>query len=294
MTLMPWKEKGPVVIGGMGGSGTRLVAEICSLFGIYLGDDLNLASDNLLYTLLFRRRTWFYKSHQNPDRIKTGLSLLEKLLLKNYRFTLKEIWFLLYAGTDMTLHYRDERIWSLRRMVKIIQHPRFKHPDYLGWGWKEPNSYLLLRDLSEHFSSLKFIHTIRHGADMAFSRNQRQLRAWGELFGIPRPEDKQELPRAALKFWARANQAAADIGNSLGTAHYLQVNFDLLCQNPVPIINDIISFLELNIDQSTYQQALELPQLPSSLGRYKKHDLSQFDSEDIETLKSFGFAVEQR
>jgi len=59
-----WKENGPIVIAGVGGSSTRLVADLLSLFGIFLGDDLKIASDNLLYTLLFRRRTWFYKSNK--------------------------------------------------------------------------------------------------------------------------------------------------------------------------------------------------------------------------------------
>src|SRR6266550_6138718 len=45
----------PVAIGGVGGSGTRLVAEILRHLGYYMGRDLNEASDNLWFTLLFRR-----------------------------------------------------------------------------------------------------------------------------------------------------------------------------------------------------------------------------------------------
>jgi len=285
-----WKENGPIVIGGMGGSGTRLVAEILSLFGIFLGDDLNIASDNLLYTLLFRRRTWFYKSIQNKNRIHTGLSVLEKLLLKEYKLTIQEIWFLLYAGTDMTLHYRDQKSWSLMRLKKIITNPRFIEPQFNGWGWKEPNSYLILEDLIDHYDSLRFIHTIRHGADMAFSKNQRQLKNWGEIFGISQTETKH--PRASLKFWARANQAVADLGEVLGPDQYLQINFDLLCQEPKLVIDELINFLKLDIDKTTYQEALKFPKIPPSQGRYKKQDLSQFDSNDLEVVRSFGFTVE--
>ena len=167
--MKSWKNNGPLVIGGMGGSGTRLVAELCSLFGYYLGDDLNIASDNLLYTLIFRRQGWFYKSYKNPKKIKTGLSLLEKLLLKRYNLSIHELWMLLYAVADMTLHYRDERLWSYRRLQNILKNTGFINPNYRGWGWKEPNSYLLLQYMSEQFPDMKFIHTIRHGVDMAFS-----------------------------------------------------------------------------------------------------------------------------
>jgi len=284
-----WKENGPIVVGGVGGSGTRLVAEILSSFGIFLGDDLNIASDNLLYTLLFRRSTWFYKSIQNKKRIHTGLSVLEKLLLKKYRLTIQEIWFLLYAGIDTTLHYRDQKSWSLKRLIKIINNPRFQDPQYNGWGWKEPNSHLIFEDLIDHFDSLKFIHTIRHGADIAFSKNQRQLKTWGELFGIPLIEN--ELPRASLKFWVRANQAVAELGQSLGPDQYMRINFDLLCQNPKLVIDELIAFLNLDIDEIRYRAALDRPKTPPSQGRYKKHDLSQFDSNDLDVVESFGFTV---
>lgn len=46
----------PVVIGGVGGSGTRLIAECVKKLGFFIGNDLNDAFDNLWFTLLFKRR----------------------------------------------------------------------------------------------------------------------------------------------------------------------------------------------------------------------------------------------
>lgn len=46
---------GPVAIGGVGGSGTRVFAEILRGFGFYIGDCLNGALDNLWFTLLCKR-----------------------------------------------------------------------------------------------------------------------------------------------------------------------------------------------------------------------------------------------
>ena len=112
---------------------------------------------------------------------------------------------------------------------------------------------------------------------MAFSKNQRQLRAWGDLFGIPTPISEEEIPRASLKFWALANKSVADLGKSLGSNRYIQIKFDTLCKNPGKIIDDIISFLEIDIDPEVYQAVLTLPKIPKTLGRYKSHDLSQFD-----------------
>lgn len=287
-----WKKKGPIIIGGIGGSGTRLVAELCSLFGIYLGNDLNNASDNLFYTLLFRRRIWFYKTNQDQKEINVGLSLLEKLLLKRYLLTPRELWFLLYATADMALHYRDERTWAFKRIFSILRYPRFVNPRFQGWGWKEPNSYLLIQQFSEIFENLKFIHTIRHGVDMAFSNNQRQMKAWGNLFDIQIPTKEADFPQSSLNYWVKANNMTTEYGKTLGNDQYLQISFDSLCQKPQDTIDEIISFLNITIDQDTYQKALKLPQTPASIGRYKKNDLTQFDPDDLSAVRRFGFLLD--
>jgi hypothetical protein len=288
-----WKKNGPVVLGGTGGSGTRLVAEICASLGIFIGDDLGPALDNLLYTLLFRRKTWFYRSYQNKKRIGTGLNLMKKIILKEYLLTPREIWFLSYAVLDMSLHYRDDRLWPFIRLQNILCNPRFSAAPYLGWGWKEPNSYLILNHLQDNFPSLKFIHVIRHGVDMAFSKNQRQFRAYGGIFSVSYPDNTEEIPRASLQYWTRANESVARIGESLGSNHYLRVNFDLLCTEPERTVDDIITFLGIEVDLETRQKAYKLPRIPSSLGRYKDHDLSQFDPGDLDIVRSFGFSLEQ-
>ena len=289
-----WQKNGPLVIGGMGGSGTRLVAEICSLLGWYLGDDLNIASDNLLYTLLFRRRTWFLKAYRQNSSYSTGLSLLEKLILKKFLLNPREIWYLVYAVADMALHYRDERTWAFKRLAALFRKSDFELSDYCGWGWKEPNTYLLIEQMGSHFNNLKFIHTVRHGLDMAFSKNQRQMRAWGELFGIPRPVNTRQIPPASLAYWVRANQAAARQGKKLGKDHYLQISFDQLCRQPHEVINAIISFLNMNPEKEVIQKAVSLPSPPDSLGRYKERDLSQFNPDDLKAVEEFGFLVERR
>ena len=49
------------------------------------------------------------------------------------------------------------------------------------WAWKEPNTHIvadLILQLSEH---VKYIHVVRNGLDMAWSRNQNQLKFWGPL-----------------------------------------------------------------------------------------------------------------
>ena len=83
-------QNGPVVIGGIGGSGTRVIAEIVALFGFYLGRDLNDASDNLTFTLLFKRPQWFRKNYLDHRKIFTGLRIFEKSMITGEKLALRE------------------------------------------------------------------------------------------------------------------------------------------------------------------------------------------------------------
>ena len=49
---------GPVVVGGVGGSGTRVVEQMLRQLGVYTGADLNSAGDNRWFTLLCKLPRW--------------------------------------------------------------------------------------------------------------------------------------------------------------------------------------------------------------------------------------------
>ena len=68
----------------------------------------------------------------------------------------------------------------------------------IGWGWKLPETYLFLPYVKAVFPKVKYIHVIRHGLDMAYSRNQHQFWAWGAYFGI-RPQRSVKLFPKALR-----------------------------------------------------------------------------------------------
>jgi hypothetical protein len=54
----------PVVIGGLGGSGTRLIAAILQHLEFDMGSDLNRTNDNLAFTLLLKRpELWPIQEH---------------------------------------------------------------------------------------------------------------------------------------------------------------------------------------------------------------------------------------
>ncbi len=59
-----------IAIGALGGSGTRAVAQILIDVGVYLGDDLNVSNDNLLFTRLFKDPKWYKNASINDVRIR--------------------------------------------------------------------------------------------------------------------------------------------------------------------------------------------------------------------------------
>jgi len=291
------EQKGPIVIGGVGGSGTRVLAEILSKFGFYIGNDLNSANDNLLYTLLFKRPKWFYRNCHNWKEIDIGINLFHKLMLGLGSPSLPELLFLLRALGSMALFGQNSAgsgkgLWPMKRMKRLLFAKEHVNTKHIGWGWKEPNSHLLIKNLAEHFDNFRYIHTIRHGLDMAFSENQQQLYNWGPLYGVQRPASCSKEPSLSLKYWIKANEKVLNIGKQIGNDRFLVINFDELCLAPELEILRLLTFLDIEVDESIYEETLRLPKTPNSVGRYRSQDIGQFDENDLSLLSKFGFSVE--
>jgi hypothetical protein len=288
----------PVVIGGVGGSGTRLVAKIFMEAGVFLGSDLNLENDNLWFTLLFRRPHWYRKVAGRKDRrIFTGLRVFAKAMLGSGALTVNELAFATRVAAKMSLEIHAANkatrgLWPFQRVQNMRRAARRRlEKSYRGWGWKEPNSHIYLPHLFQQFPAVRYIHVIRHGLDMAFSINQVQLYNWSFLFGLKPPKTKLEVPAASLKYWVRANQRAIDFGKTLGPDHFLAVNFDQLCFSTSSEIKRILDFAGAKVSKEGFSRLCQLPQPQKSSGRYLRRECNVFDRHDVEAVRRFGFDV---
>jgi len=182
-------------------------------------------------------------------------------------------------------------LWPFVRAWNMVAgHPKMiLNPN--RWGWKEPNSHIYLDYLADFFSNMKYIHTIRHGLDMAFSDNQQQLYNWGPIFGLELPQTKSDEPAASLKFWIKSNRRVIESGQKLGDQNFLVVNFDRLCLSPESEIQKIVSFLNIEPNPEKLEALIRIPQKPKSLGRYRAHNISQFDPADLNELERLGFST---
>ena len=315
------QSSAPVVIAGVGGSGTRLIARMCMDVGYYLGDHLNQENDNIWFSLLFQRPRWFARYRDDKERVSKGLDVLTRVMtdhsypsVSELRFIARAVapWERSYAGHKPQAYAGDgfssanmSASWPsiiAKRLVQTWSWPPVKawrmifdsnvdHSNHIGWGWKEPNTHIYIDHLDSYYENLKFIHVIRHGLDMAFSNNQRQLFNWGSFFGVEVPHISKLIPVASLKYWIRANQRAISVGQKMGKNRFLLVNFDELCSSPEREIRKIISFLELDSSTLDLRSLCELPRVPKSAGRYLKKDLSIFSASDIAAICDMGFAV---
>jgi hypothetical protein len=287
---------GPVVIGGIGGSGTRVIAEILSLLGYYLGNDLNVPKDFLLYTLLFKRKNWYVKNRANETALHTGFHIMQKAVISKESLSLRETIYLLNAIISISMHGHNhlgdgKGVWPFIRAKKMFFENKNDLSLYKGWGWKEPNSHLLISEMDQCFSKFKYIHTVRHGLDMAFSENQQQLYNWGPLFGVELPTTRQDVPRASFQYWVKANREAIEKGEKLGPEKFLLINYDQLCIDPQHEILKLFSFLEIDPDDSVFMKCAALPKVATSTGRFQNYHLDAFEHSDLAFLKSLGFTI---
>jgi Sulfotransferase family len=289
----------PVAIGGIGGSGTRLVAQILIEAGFHLGSDLNAANDNLWFTLLFKRPWTFARGiPRSASEIAAGLRIFEKAMVRNGRdhdaaelaYVDRVAGEMARTGHDHLGRGRDD--WAFERASRMTAPGRTPQRSYLGWGWKEPNTHLFLEALAAHFRDLHYVHVVRHGLDMAFSTNQTQLYLWGPLFGVSSPACEEEIPRAALRFWIAANTSAIIRARSLFGHRFRVIDFERLCADPRGEIDGLLAFLGVDRPRAARGRLYDLPRPPQSAGRYRRHSLATFSRQDLDAVRELGFAVE--
>lgn len=292
---------GPLVIGGLGGSGTRLVAEMAQELGFFLGSDLNHARDNLWFTLLFKRPRWYADAMAHrPQEVRTGFRVLERAMSARGGVDAAGWRFLGRAVRDAVLgrHGQTRAFtpgWPLAQSARLARAVAFPMPRGGPWGWKEPNSHVFLRPLAEHWPGLRFIYVNRHGLDMAFSRNQAQLHLWGPLYGVrPTAAPGEPQPRAMLEYWIRAVERVSADGPRLLGERFLLLDYDALSTRPDDVLPGLIDFLGVDPRGLPIDRIRALAVPSESIGRYRRHDISIFDPQMIETVRSLGFLVGDR
>lgn len=231
-------NKKPIIaIGGIGGSGTRLLAELLQWAGVNIGRDLNISLDNLIFTVLFKNPNW--RSKASSKKIADRFAILIKTL-EGRRLNVREL-FELHRCVQFHPFPHDIPP-QFKKDIRhyLINRINLNH----NIGWKEPNSYFYLREIFNFFDEVIYFHVVRNGLEMAFSKNTNQLTNWSSVFDIPLDHIKDTIENRQLKFWIASTNYILDLKKIYG--HKIQiVTYDQLCDNPIGIYKRIVTNSDL-------------------------------------------------
>jgi hypothetical protein len=221
---------GPNAIGATGGSGTRVVARIVREGGMFTGTDLNAYEDALPFGE--------YSDRWINEFVRTGGQP---------------------APEELVARMRDDLDSLVRSHLSDLP------PSARVWGWKEPRSIYLVPFFHAAMPSLRFLHFLRDGRDMAFSENQNQLVKHGDAL-LGDDLRKEKTPVRSIAVWSRVNSAAADYGEAQLGERYLRIRFEDLCAQPAETVRRIYDFFGLDGDAEAAAAAVRPP---DTLGRWE-------------------------
>lgn len=250
----PFDREPPVVVGALGGAGTRLLVSILGQAGVFMGSWLDHRTQDSQPFRVFLSR-WF-----NPlaDHLLHGAELDRGAIDADFE--------------------RSLRIHLMGRSAG-------------RWGWKNPRNMWLLPFYAARYPDMKFLHLIRDGRDMALGDNQNLLRAPGQL--LLGSEWRGSPVESQLALWELGNKTArAHARALLAPGSYLLVRYEDLCQRPAEIIPEIIRFVDGDVHETDTDAlaALIRPSARIGTGAGILRECVNIDPHAFgHTLKCFGY-----
>ena len=272
----------PVVVGGIGGSGTRVVAQLLIDLGFNMGSDLNASLDDLGFTALFKRLDlWPLSAHtaeltealciymtSRGARAPQGITLAD-----HCRRTERLIDALAKDNQWRECGAVTDRLPTLCQIADLQPY----------WGWKEPNTSIVLPFLLQAIPEMKYIHVVRDGRDMALSSNKNQLQLWGEVL-LGRRIDVQS-PEDALDYWCVVHERIFGLLAAY-PQQVLLIKLESLLDDAPRSLGSVVEFLGLKAlgDSS---ELLGRFTKPRSLGRFRDVSMA-VTRQQIQTLERLG------
>jgi hypothetical protein len=244
-----------------------------------MGRHLNSEYDNLLFPVFGSpaRFRWSY------ERLQPYVSVFEKLHLDR---TLAARDWLLLGSRLLETHNRPSHLRNLRYALQ----PSRSGQRASCWGWKNGPNQFFLPQLTRHFPAGVYVHTLRHGLDMAYSKNLRQLDLWGPHVGITSAYSDAPVPVQQLALWIETTRSVSQYCAAyLPSRHYL-LRFDELCQFPERVISQLFEAIGLRT-QTPVSQLAGLVEPPRSLGRYRARDTTIFTPAQLTAVQALGFTI---
>lgn len=242
-----------LVIGALGGSGTRAVADAFSRIGYVHGPALNRSRDCLSFTYLFVRTGWM---HGPVPPVADRLAVLRRVAV---------------SGTAPEAPPLDRLTDAVTERVP----PAGSQPFMI----KEPNSHIFADAILDEWPDASFLFVHRHPLDMAFSGNTNQLKRWGPQLGIDAAGSGS--PEAAqLDLWIRAYETQVQ-RRTRYPGRTGELDYDRFVQAPEAVLSGTCSALGFDPSAEILAEACAGVVIPESVGRWRQADLSVFRADQI-------------
>lgn len=263
---------GPIAIGAVGGSGTRVVAQLLRDSGVFIGQNLIQALDDLWFTFFFKRPSWI-KNFPCENEIEISLDLFLRASTVGLKGKISN------SEEEYIAKIADELAKCPRTMgvdpscaQEILQSTGRADNRIVDWGWKEPNTQIFLPELAKGLPGIKYVHVVRNGFDMAYSANKQQARNWSKkVLGLELQESDLS-PARMLDFWIESNQRAIVQGKDILGDRFFLLSYEQLCDNPSKVVAHLSDFLDLPIQNKNLERLVNA----KSRGRFKNYDFKVF------------------
>ena len=256
-----------MVIFGTGGSGTRALQVVTDRAGYFMGTNLNRPGDSLDIGQFMRR--WLNRY------------LLESNWVERMR-----------QGSDEG-GFGHPRGMAADFRATIEDHRAAISDPEAPWGWKAPRTILMFPFVHEIYPAMRAVHLVRDGRDMAYSRNQNQVRAHGRKV-LDKTDRELPRPLTSVVFWAHVNLAAANYGTRFLGPDYLRLRYEDVCADPGEAAVQLVDFLRCPVSRDEMREiAAEVVHASASIGRWKEQDpaeITELERVGGDALRAFGYS----
>lgn len=234
----------PIVVIGMHRSGTRLLVEILAKLGVFMGADRQADSESVVFLLInegiLHQCGAFWSEPMSAHFMLAQPDIVEQVAASARQALATQ--FEKYAGPSG---------WHLEAGAKAL--PEF--------GWKDPRSTFTLPVWRQVFPSLRAIHIVRHGVDVAASLARRHAEALRAATGESVPSALTVIRdhalgvlssrrgwtlAEALTMWEQYVEKARQESAALGE-RALEVRYEDLLTQPERVIPALAQFCRVPV-----------------------------------------------
>jgi len=218
----------PVIATGRGGSGTRLLSSILHDMGIFLGNSLNVSMDSTEWV----------------DSIYTiSVDLLSS------------------APPEISATARQRIL--LETAYGILQEGMASGAWHIGrpWGWKLPETMLMMPEVFSTFTHARLIHLVRHPVHACLRRTHMTSRANNPVGSAVLAEAYRSMGWNPLQVhahephihnavsWLYQVKRMVEFGrNELTPDRYMEIKYEDICHNVAFCSKNIANFLNLEVE----------------------------------------------